>query len=110
MSKITEGEVEVLGEFVLKQSLNAATQIDRRFGSVRAAMEAVRDVNIDALCFIISAGSGAKIGPSVQKRVWQNRLDLAEPIMGYLAMVLNGGKPLPDADEEAEDGEKNAES
>lgn len=104
MSKITEGQVDIGlgGETIcLKQSIDAALKIDRHFDTIGAAIQAVLGLNIDAMCFVIASGSGRSMDAKLRESVWRSRVDIAEGLLKYLAIMRNGGKPIqPAADDE----------
>lgn len=94
MSKADYGSVDIeLDETVtLKPTLKAMQQIDRRFGSIRHAIEQVAGLSLDSLSFVVQAGSGMgqKEAKDLPEQVFQAGIvNVAGPVSEYLAMLLN---------------------
>lgn len=106
MSKADYGRVELeLDEtIVLRPTLKAMQQIDRRFGSIRQAIEQVGGLSLDALVFVVQAGAGLaqRDAKDLPDRVFEAGIvNVAGPVSEYLAMLLNpSGKSANDTDGE----------
>lgn len=111
MSKITAGQVETPIGYTLVPTLDAATRISRQFTGIDAAIKRVLTFDVDAFAAVVIAGAGLKDGPAknVPAKVWGAMPELVGPLTDYLLILRNGGRPLDEAKEEAED-EGNAES
>jgi hypothetical protein len=114
MSKITAGEILVAfdgEELVLKPTLNAMTMISRQYGGLGAARTQLVQENIDAIAYVLRVGAGmpAKDGRNLGERIYRNGVDgdLLLKLIRYVAVLGNGGRPLPD-DEEADASEDRA--
>ena len=97
-------DVELDGEIItMSPTLAALTKIERRFGSVRKAAQAVADMQHGAICDIIIFGAG--LDKASQKElpeaVFQaGVVNVAGSAGEYLAKLLNpAGDPDPDDDE-----------
>lgn len=110
--RINSGEVSLAlndEELTLKPTIRAATIISRQFdgfGNARAAL--VRE-NFDATVFILRHGLslGDKEARDLPDRVYKNGVtaELLIPLIRYVAILGNGGKPLPEDIEEIDQGE-----
>lgn len=118
-SVATLGEVEIKldGETViLKPTYGATTRIEKRFGGWQAAVQAAAAVNTETLAFIVQQGLGLKDSdyPRLREAVWRTgAMDLTGPVIRYLRILANGGRPLPEEGDEAgqtEEPEKNGDS
>lgn len=113
MSKLTAGEVLVMledEELILKPTLRATTTINRQFGGLAKARQELVSENFDAVVFILRHGVNLsdRDARDLPERVFRNGLtgDLLVALIKYVAILGNGGKPLPD---EPEDNEAQAE-
>jgi hypothetical protein len=105
VNKVTRGmvDVELDGEVItMSPTLGALTKIERRFGSVRQAAEAVANMQHAAICDIITFGAG--LDKASQKElpeaVFQAGLvNVAGAAGEYLAKLLN---PAGDVDQDDE--------
>ena len=102
-SKITAGQmlVSLNGEdLVLKPTLRATTQISRQYGGLAKARQELVAENFDAVVFILRLGAGMSDRESkdLGERVYQNGVtgELLVALIKYVAVLGNGGKPLPD--------------
>lgn len=103
MSKIMEGQIDIaLGDktITLSQTLDAATKVDRQFGTLGEAVRAVIGLNIDAMSFVIAAGSGRQVDTELLDSVWRHRVDIAENLLKYLMIMRNGGNPASEGSNE----------
>ncbi|WP_430436865.1 hypothetical protein [Oceanibaculum nanhaiense] len=115
VATLGEVEIELDGETVtLKPTYGATTRIEKRFGGWQGAVQAAAAVNTETLAFIVQQGLGLKDSdyPRLREAVWRSgAMDLTGPVIRYLRILANGGKPLDeDGDSTAEDPEKNGDS
>jgi hypothetical protein len=95
MSRIDAGQVEVeLGEqtYVLKPTLSAMLKIDRKFGSIRTAMEQCGALSLDAVSTVVAAGAGlgSREAGDVPEAVFKaGVVNVATPVVEYLALLIN---------------------
>jgi hypothetical protein len=86
----------------LQPTPNALIEIDRRFGSVTQALEAMSNPSLENVTFIIAVGAG--VGQKDRKALseevfWTGLRHLSAPVVNYLIALLDPtGK-------EAEEGE-----
>ena len=107
-SKILSGEVSIVlneEEFWLKPTIRAATSINRQFDGFANARAALVRENFDSVVFIIRLGLNLsdRDARDLPERVYKNGItaELLIPLIKYVAILGNGGRPLPD---EPEDG------
>lgn len=109
MSKLTAGEtpvtlVKLNGEgdetLILKPNERAFMTISRQFGGLANARRELVAENAEAALFILRQGLNwdEVRAKTLQRRVFLNGLsaDLLVALIKYVAIVGNGGKPLPD--------------
>lgn len=106
--RINSGEIPVVfeeQEVMLKPTLRAATTISRQFNGFAAARAALVAEQLDAVVFILRMGLNLsdRDARDLPERVYKNGItaELLIPLIKYIAILGNGGKPLPD---EPEDG------
>ena len=106
--KINSGEVPVVfnGEdLVLKPTLRAATTISRQFDGFANARAKLLAEQLDAVVFILRLGLNLsdRDARDLPDKVYENGItaELLIPLIKYVAVLGNGGRPLPD---EPEDG------
>ena len=109
-SRINSGEVSVVineEEFWLKPTLRAATSINRQFDGFANARNALVRENFDSVVFILRMGLNLsdKDARDLPDRVYKNGItaELLIPLIKYVAILGNGGRPLPDEPEESSD-------
>jgi hypothetical protein len=107
--KINSGEVPVNfdeQDLVLKPSIRAASSISRQFDGFANARAALVRENYDAVAFILRMGLNLndRDARDLPERVYKNGLtaELLIPLIKYVAILGNGGKPLPDDPDENE--------
>jgi hypothetical protein len=107
MSRVDFGQVEVqLDDVVtLKPTLRAFEKISNRFGGLRNAIQALSNMDIDSVAFIIAAASGVngtKAMDSLKEQIFTAGVVKVMPkVTEYLVLLMNpSGK-----DEEPEDDE-----
>jgi hypothetical protein len=104
------GNVDItLGDetITLKPSLRAAQQLSRQAGGLTEAIGRVGKLDLDTIVSTICVGSNkmdAKAMADIAEKAWaQGIASLVEPVVRYLVILANGGKPP--ADEESSDTE-----
>lgn len=119
MSDLSEGEVEIkLATFnsatkkwesetlVLKPTLGALQNLSRMHDGLAGVRAGLAAQNVDTVCNVIRQGLGLddKAAKSLPNRVFKTGLtgDLVIPLINYVAMLGNGGKPISDTPEEGE--------
>ncbi len=112
--KMNSGEVEIVlnkEEFTLKPNYLAASAVSRQFdgyGNARAAL--VRE-NFDAAVFVIRVGLNlsGKDARDLPERVYKNGLtaELLIPLIEYVAILENGGRPVEISNEESKEPDPN---
>lgn len=110
MSRINAGEVTITlagEERVLKPTLRAMTMISSQMGGLAKARDALAAQDFQAVVTVIRWGlnmpdSEAKRLPEM---VFETKLDvdLLVPLIRFIGILANGGKPLPDDPVELED-------
>lgn len=103
MAKINEGDVEITlnGEqFVLRPTLKALSAISS-MGGLTKVRQAIVDQDFNTLISVILHGAnlaGRPEGKQIPDMVFRNGLDAAlmVPLINYLGILANGGKPLPE--------------
>ena len=111
------GEVNILlnkEELVLKPTYQAASRISNQFNGFRDARLALVAENFDAVVFILRIGLNLN-GPEARElpeRVYKNGItaDLLIPMIEYIGILANGGRPVleneePDSKEEKDPNE-----
>lgn len=99
-------EIEVAGEtHVLQPTLDAFKKINRRFGGLRPAAQAVADMEAESMAFIIAAGADLppKEVPGLMGALFkQGIINAAAPLSAYLSYLMcpSGAS---NADDEAPD-------
>ncbi len=87
-------------DITLRPTINAARMVSRQYAGYAKARQLIVDENLDAVVFVIRVGSGMndKDIKKLEERVWKNGLDidLLIPLIKYIAILGNGGRPLPD--------------
>jgi len=111
-SKITTGEMPVAlngVDLVLKPTLRAMTQISRQYGGLGKARSELVAENFDAIVFILRVGTGMsdRDARDLGDRVYANGItaELLVPLIKYVAVLGNGGKPLDDEPVDAPAGD-----
>lgn len=90
-------EIALAGRtYALAPTLRAAEEVDRRFGGIAKATEALLAMNLGATATIIRIG--AKLKESEQTKIkealWEMGLtEVTVPVARYLASLANGGRP-----------------
>ena len=112
MSKLTAGEVPVMlegEELILKPTLRAMNAVNRQFNGLRNARERLVNEDADAVSFILRHGLNMddRAARDLPERVFRNGLtgDLLVSLIRYVAILGNGGKPLPDEPDGSDEGE-----
>lgn len=114
MSKINAGDIPVVlngEERVLRPTLKAITQISQRYSGLGKARDNLVVQDFDTVVFVLRQGLNLSDADfkGFPEKVYQNGLDaeLIVPLIRYVAVLANGGKPLPDdpVDQDGGDGE-----
>jgi hypothetical protein len=100
-------EIELDGEIrILKPSLQAAQAISRQKGGIMAAIRSAGDFDFDTIVNVIALGLGVsgKEARDLPEQVYSTGLpDLSGPVIRYLSIIANGGRPLDDGGEGDQD-------
>ena len=112
--RLNSGEIPINfnGEdLVLRPTLRAATTISRQFDGFANARQALVRENHDAVVFILRLGLNLsdRDARDLPEKVYENGItaELLIPLIKYVAVLGNGGRPLPD---EPEDNNNNLEN
>ena len=110
MSRINEGEVAIIlngEERILKPTLRAITMISSQFGGLAKARDALAVQDFQAAVTVIRWGLNMSDSETkkLPEMVFGSSLgvDLLVPLIRYIGILANGGKPLPDDPVELED-------
>jgi hypothetical protein len=79
-------------EYEVRPTLKAMKKVQARFGGLRGAIEAVGQLNLDTLAFIISAGTDAKPNQAqeIEQGVFdQGVADVTEQVMPFLMAMIS---------------------
>jgi len=88
---VTSGDIS----FTLKPTLRAFREIERRFGGVIAAMQAIGVANVSNVSFIIAAGTGVDTGKrkdveAVEEQVFAAGVNtVTNQVLPFLNALLN---------------------
>ena len=86
--------------YVLRPTMRKHSIVSRRFGGIGKAREALQAEDFDAIVFLIRNGTDMtdKDAKNLDDKIWQNGIDidLLLPLYRYIAILNNGGRPLPD--------------
>lgn len=106
MSKTNHGTVVITTDevtFTLKPTLRAFRDINRHFGGVIAAMQALCHANISTIALIVAAGSGVDTGKrkdleALEEQIFEAGVNtVSSQVMPFLQALLN---PAGKTDEE----------
>ena len=106
MSKTNHGTVVITTDevtFTLKPTLRAFRDINRHFGGVIAAMQAISHGNISTIALIVAAGSGVDTGKrkdleALEEQIFEAGVNtVSSQVMPFLQALLN---PAGKTDEE----------
>ena len=95
MSKASYGQVDIElgGETVtLKPTLRAYEKIEVKYGGLRAAIQALSGMSIDAVSFVIGAATstGQKDFPALQEKIFDaGVVTLMPKVTQYLVLLMN---------------------
>ncbi|MBU1306329.1 MAG: hypothetical protein KKF33_12535 [Alphaproteobacteria bacterium] len=101
-AKIGAGNVAIVldGEdVVLRPNLKAAQTISRQKGGIMAAVDAVGKFDFDTIAAVITLGLGVegKEARDIPEKVYSTGMaDLVAPVINYLSILANGGRPVSD--------------
>ena len=101
-------EIKLDGEtVVLRPSLRAAQAISRQAGGIMAAVEAIGKFNLDVMTQVVALGLGRE-PKDVADAVWRTGMaDLSGPVINYLSILANGGRPVQSEGGEGEGDPQN---
>lgn len=109
MSKITTGEVSIIlgdDDKTLVPTLGAATRISRAFGGFQAAHQKLLASDLDAFVTVIQHGLGLKTEAEtkgLREKVWSAGISsLMLPLVEFVSILANGGRPIEEATTEDE--------
>lgn len=93
--------------YTLNCSRHARKIIDQQLGGIQPAINAVRDVNCDALAALVIAGSGVKMNgrkaDQLADAIWRDTSGVIGPISDFVVRMANGGKDPEPMDEDEDD-------
>jgi hypothetical protein len=95
--KLGAGNVEIVldGEkLILKPSLKAALALSSQPGAIAGVVQAVSDFNLQAMATVVSLASGNDAEEAAEAIFATGMVDLAPPIVRFLTMLANGGRPV----------------
>ncbi len=111
MSKLTAGDVVITlaGEQrVLRPTLRAITMISAHFGGLAKARDALASQDFQAVFQVVRWGLNAsdKEAKDLPQQIFETGIisDLLVPLIRYIGILANGGKPMPDDPLEEPDG------
>lgn len=87
-------------DYELIPTINAVRAINAGFGGLKPALEAVRNLNYDAVAQVIAAGSREAMKTAeihaLGEAIWKDddRGEAMGAAVDFLVCLLNGGKPL----------------
>lgn len=88
-------------DVVLTPSSAAAAAVSRQFGGVSAAFDRIARIEIDAMTFVIAAGTGkhdAKSLKEIGSKVFDAGLvSLISPLSEFVGLLMSGGRATVDA-------------
>jgi hypothetical protein len=100
-------DIELAGEIVtLRPNLKAAQNISRAKGGIMAAIEAVGRFEFDVMVTVITLGLGVdgKEARDIPDKVFTTGMaDLVTPVINYLTILANGGRPVQAAGGEGDE-------
>ena len=99
-----------LGEevYFLVPTLSAIKKINRQFGNLQNCFTKLRGMDFVSMVYIAQVGSDARgdYGKELENQIY--RAGLAEaigPLIEYVGILINGGRPLEDAPIDRDDDE-----
>jgi len=103
MPQLTAGDVPITlaGETrILRPSQTALALISRAYKGLGKVREALVDQDFDAAVTVIRSGLNLSVAEEedISRKVYETGLasDLLIPLIRFVAVLANGGKPLPD--------------
>jgi small ligand-binding sensory domain FIST len=93
---------------VLKPSLRAAQSISRQSGGIADAIQRVGRYDFDVVSETVALGLGlsGRDAREVPEKVYRTGMvDLAAPVIRFLSILANGGRPAGEDGEAAEEDE-----
>lgn len=90
--------------YTLVPTYRALEQISQRFGGHVKAIESIRSLDVQAMVLVTKAGvpklKDAEVKELPRLIYEAGVVKASVPLIQFLAVLANGGKPLPDGDEE----------
>jgi hypothetical protein len=117
--KKTDGAVEITLDDEkrwLEPSIGAIRLISKQYGGLQQAVRHVTALELDAYIYIVRHGLGLKDSDAkgLDEKVFRSGIvNLQVPLTEYLAVLINGGRPVRDETEAgsgAKPGEEKADS
>jgi hypothetical protein len=110
--KLNTGEVSIVlaGETkVLRPTMQAATSLSRIYGGLGTLRDALAAQNIDAAASVIRYGlnlTDAHV-KGLTRQIWETGMtaELIVPLIEFVAILGNGGRPVKDQAGDGEGGE-----
>lgn len=108
--QLGEGNVPIKLDGVdleLKPTLFAATRVSALTGGFAPAVDAVRNLNLEVMTTVIALGLGltAHGAKDIPEKVFgTGAISLMAPVIRYINILANGGRPLENTEGEGEDG------
>lgn len=110
MTKLNDGEIEISlngDTLVLKPTLAAIRALSRIGGGLSGVQTKLAAQDFDTVAQVIRLGAGMKDADakSLDQRIYRNGLgsDLLVPLIRFVAILGNGGKPVDDDGTDAGD-------
>jgi hypothetical protein len=92
-----DGDAE---SYVLRPTSRAWQVISRQYQGLAKARQMIIDENADVITFVIRVGTGMsdRDARNLSDKIFENGvdIDLLVPLIKYIAILNNGGRPLPD--------------
>ncbi len=106
-SKITSGQIPIVldeEDLILVPSIKAYNSINRQFDGLANARAALVRENSDAIAFVIRQGLNLsdRDARDLPEKIYKNgiTIELLIRLIKYVAILGNGGRPLPDEPDE----------
>jgi hypothetical protein len=106
--RLNQGEISIslkdrnenVESYVLRPTSRAWQVISRQYQGLAKARQMILDENADAIVFIVRVGTNMsdRDARNLSDKIWENGIDidLLVPLIKYIAILNNGGRPLPD--------------
>lgn len=109
---VTLGAPDDTVDYVLKPTPLVIKTLCATYGGLRPCIERVQalDLNMALHTITLAAGIKGRAATEMEDRFWQTAtVGLIQPITSFLLVLMNGGRPINEADDKKddEDGEGN---